>query len=393
MNHLFSQVIDRRGTNSLKWEVKEGELPMWVADMDFPTAPAITKAIERKAASGVYGYGIVPPAYRQAVSQWWARRYHWAMEEEWVLFCDGVIPALASLIRHLTQPGDKVLIQPPVYNNFAGCIVNTGRIVSGNDLVYQDGAYQIDWEDLERRLADPQVTLMILCNPHNPVGKFWDRETLERIGELCWQHHVVVISDEIHCDLTDPGCTYVPFASVSERCAQNCVVTVTPTKTFNLAGLQTASVVAPNPHLREKVKWGLETDKIDEPNSFAVEAAIAAYSQGEPWLEALRQYIWENKKAAQDFLEKKLPEVTLVSSQATYLLWLDCTSVTGKSKELAWFLRRETGLYLLPGSIYGGNGGHFLRMNIACPRTILEDGLERLYRGVSSYRSWPEATR
>ena len=230
--------------------------------------------------------------------------------------------------------------------------------------------------------------MMILCNPHNPVGKIWDRETLGRIGELCWKHHVVVISDEIHCDLTDPGCAYVPFASVSKHCRDNSVTCVAPTKAFNLAGLQTAAVAVPDPVLRHKVRRGLNTDEAAEPNAFAIDAAIAAFTEGEAWLDALRGYILENKKAAAEYIRGQIPQIEVVPSKATYLLWLHCSRMVGFAAEAAEYMREKTGLYLSAGNRFGAGGGDFLRMNIACPRAVLEDGLCRLKEGIAAYEEF-----
>jgi len=250
--------------------------------------------------------------------------------------------------------------------------------------VYQEETrqYVIDFEKLEKDLADPQTSLMILCNPHNPVGKIWDRESLARIGELCKKHHVIVVSDEIHCDLTAPGLSYVPFASVSDTCREISISLIAPTKTFNIAGLQTAAVVVPNPVLRHKMWRALNTDEVAEPNAFAIQAAIAAFTKGADWLDALREYIQENKRVVKRFLEKELPEITVVSMDVTYLLWLDCRAYTDNSEDLAHKIREKTGLYLSDGVEYGGDGARFLRMNVACPRTTLLDGLERLKRAL-----------
>ncbi len=308
------------------------------------------------------------------------------MERDWLIFCMGVVPAISSAVRKLTSVGENVLIQTPVYNIFFNSIRNNGRNVLESPLVYEKGVYSIDFQDLERKLADPQTTLMLLCNPHNPVGKIWDRETLGRIGELCARHHVIVLSDEIHCDLTDPGCEYVPFASVSQVCRDNSVTCMAPTKTFNLAGLQTAAVMVPHPVLRHKMYRGLNTDEVAEPNAFAVGAAVAAFTQGEEWLEEVREYLAENKRCVRRFVEQKLPMLRVVPSQATYLLWLDCSAVAEDAGDLAAFIRRETGLYLTEGEEYGVCGKSFIRMNPACPRERLMDGLERLEKGVELYR-------
>ena len=276
----FGTPVARRGMDSLKWDVAEGELPMWVADMDFQTAPEIRQALMERMAHGVFGYSVVPERWYDAYIQWWKTRHGYTMERDWLIFCTGVVPAISSIVRKLTTPAEKVLIQTPVYNIFFNSILNNGRQVLESPLRYDGEAYGIDFADLEEKLSDPQTTLMILCNPHNPVGKIWDAETLRRIGALCKKYNVVVVSDEIHCDLTDPGTGYVPFASVSEECRENSITCIAPTKAFNMAGLQTAAVSVHNPVLRHKVWRGLNTDEVAEPNAFAVEAAVAAFY---PW--------------------------------------------------------------------------------------------------------------
>lgn len=382
MKYNFDLPVNRRGTYSLKWDVPENELPMWVADMDFETAPEIREAIMRRASHGIFGYTAVPEEWYRAIGSWWQERYHFCMEKDWVIFCTGVVPAISSIVRKMTDVGEKIVLLTPVYNIFFNSIVNNGRYVLESALRYENGGYSIDLPDLEEKLADPQATMMIFCNPHNPIGKIWDRDTLEKVGELCEKYHVLVVSDEIHCDLTDPGREYLPFASVSESCRNNSITCIAPTKTFNLAGLQTAAVVVPDGSLRHKVWRGLNTDEVAEPNVFAATAAIAAWEKGAPWLEELRAYLFENKCAAAKFIQTQIPEVSLVRSEATYLLWLDCRKVTENDKKLAGFLRAETGLYLCAGSEYGKAGRGFLRMNIACTREVLEEGLTRLKRGI-----------
>lgn len=388
MTYDFDTPTERRNTNSLKWDVAEGELPMWVADMDFQTAPEIREAIMKRAEHGIFGYSVIPDAWYEAYIQWWKMRHGYTMERDWLIFCTGVVPAISSIVRKLTTPAEKVLIQTPVYNIFFNSILNNGRQVLESPLRYDGKEYRIDFADLEEKLSDPQTALMILCNPHNPTGKIWDRQTLEKIGALCSRHHVTVVSDEIHCDLTDPEESYVPFASVSETCRQISITCMAPTKAFNLAGLQTAAVSVPDEVLRHKVWRALNTDEAAEPNAFAVEAAVAAFTRGADWLDALRDYLYENKKLAEAYIEKEIPDVRAVASQATYLLWLDCSGLIGCGREAAGFLRRETGLYLSEGSQYGGNGADFLRMNIACPRAVLKDGLERLKNGLAAYSVW-----
>lgn len=383
----FDRLVDRRNTGSLKWDVAEGELPMWVADMDFLTAPCVREAIRARAEHGVFGYSIVPEEWYQAYIGWWRDRHGFTMEPEWLIFCTGVVPAISSMVRKLTTPAEKVLLMTPVYNIFFNSILNNGRQPLEGGLVYDGMSYRVDFEDLERKLADPQTTLMLLCNPHNPIGKIWDRETLARIGALCRKHHVVVISDEIHCDITAPGTEYVPFASVSEDCRDNSVTCIAPTKAFNIAGLQTAAVSIPNPVLRHKVWRGLNTDEVAEPNAFAVDAAIAAFTKGGEWLDALRAYLEDNKVFVREFIERELPQLHVVASEATYLLWVDLGREECSAEEAAEFIREKTGLYLSAGNPFGGDGGRFLRLNTACPRAVLEDGLARLKEGIQAWEA------
>ena len=387
MAYDFDQIVDRRGTGSLKWDVAEGELPMWVADMDFQTAPEIRQALAERLQHGVFGYGIIPDEWYEAYIGWWKERHGFTMEKDWLIFCTGVVPAISSMVRKLTTPAEKVLIQTPVYNIFFNSIYNNGCNVLQSPLAYNGKEYAIDFEDLEAKLADPQTTLMILCNPHNPVGKIWDRETLARIGTLCQKHHVIVISDEIHCDLTEPGKSYIPFASVSEACRNNSITCIAPTKAFNMAGMQTAAVSVPNPVLRHKVWRGLNTDEIAEPNAFAVPAAVAAFTKGGAWLDALRAYVQQSKERVVQFVAQELPQLSVVPSEATYLLWLDCGKLGGDGAKIAQVIRRETGLYLSDGDQYGGNGNQFLRMNLACPHSVVEDGLRRLKAGILAYQA------
>lgn len=386
----FDQLIDRRSSNSLKWDVKEIELPMWVADMDFQTAPEIRQALARRVEHGIFGYSIIPDEWYLAYQNWWKRRHQFLIEKQWLMFVTGVVPAISSAVRKLTTPGENILIQTPVYNIFFNSILNNGRNVLESPLKYRDGVYEIDFGDLEEKLADSQTTMMILCNPHNPVGKIWDRETLARIGALCRKHHVIVLSDEIHCDLTVPGKEYIPFASVSEDCRENSITCIAPTKTFNLAGLQTAAIMVPGEAFRNKMYRAINTDEVAEPNAFAVQAAVAAFSEGEAWLDALRTYLEENRRFAKRWLEERVPKIRLVDAEATYLLWLDCRALRGDASDFAGHLRETTGLYVSEGAQYGKCGAEFLRMNIACPRKTLEDGLKRLEEGAVIYEEWSQ---
>ena len=383
----FNRVTDRRGTCSEKWNVQENELPMWVADMDFPTAPCIRKAVEKRAAHGIFGYSCIPEKWHEAYKNWWGKHHGLDIAREELIFVSGVIPALSVAVRNFTAPSDRIVIQTPVYNHFFNCICDNGREALENPLLYRGGKYEMDFEDLERKLSDPRATMMILCNPQNPVGKIWSREDLARIGSLCRKHGVLVFSDEIHCDLTAPGRGYVPFASVDETCRMNSITALAPTKAFNIAGMHSAAALVPEEGLRQRMSRAVRTEDAAEPNAFSVDAATAAFSdEGWEWLTALRDYIDENKKTVYAFLRQELPDVYAVPQDATYLMWLDTGRYSDNSGELQQFIRKQTGLFVNAGTIYGGNGDRFLRLNVACPRPLLDDGLERLKRGLETLR-------
>ncbi len=394
MEYDFDQTINRRGTSSVKWKVGENELPMWVADMDFPAAPEIRAAIQKEMDHGVFGYTDLPEEWYSSITDWWQARHGLAIKRDWLMFCTGVLPAVCSSIRRLSAPGENVLLMTPVYNAFFHCIESNGRKVSESRMIYdrKTASYRIDWKDLERKLADPQTNLMILCSPHNPIGKIWEKETLARIGELCAANGVVVIADEIHCDLTEPGQSYIPFASVSDTCRDNCIMCIAPTKAFNLAGLQTAAVAVPDPFLRHRVQAAMDHDGVTHANTFAVPAAIAAFTEGGPWLDALNAYVSDNRRQVAEYIRQEIPQIQMVPSAATYLLWLDCTDLSFGRENIGDFIRRETGLFLCDGSIYGEAGTGFLRMNIACPRSTVKEGLRRLKAGIEAYAASPSLT-
>ena len=378
MTYDFDTVNDRRSEFSMKWDVNDGELPMWVADMDFKTAPEITEAIVKRAEHGIFGYTDVPARWKNAVISWYKKRHSLTIEYDSLMFSTGVVAAISSIVRKLTTPNENVVLLTPVYNMFFNSIINNGCRALECPLIYDGEKYEINWTDFEEKLSDKQTTLFILCNPHNPTGVIWDRETLAKIGALCKKYHVTVISDEIHCDITDPGYDYVPFASVNDECKYNSITCIAPTKTFNLAGLQTSAVYVPDEYLFHKVWRALNTDEVAEPNVFAMTASIAAYEHGEKWLDELREYLYLNKKAVRGFIEKEIPEINIVNSHATYLLWLDCSKICENTDALADDIRAKTGLYLSKGSAFGKGGEAFLRMNTACPKRTLDDGLNRL---------------
>ena len=378
MQYNFDNPPSRRGSLCYKWDCKPNELPMWIADMDFEAAPEIRAALQKRLDHGIFGYDDMGEDWYQAYIGWWRERHGLVMERENLIFSAGVVPSISSLVRKLTTPNENVLIQTPVYNIFFNSIVNNGCRVLESPLVRAGEEWGIDFADLERKLADPQTSLMILCNPHNPVGRIWSREELARIGALCRKHRVTVISDEIHCDITAPGKGYVPFAAVDETCREISLSCIAPTKCFNLAGMHSSAVYAADPVLRHKAWRALNTDEVAEPGTFACPAAVAAFTQGGPWLDALRDYVWENKRLVRDFVARELPGLRVPVSDATYLIWADVSARTDNVKDFAARLRAGTGLWVTPGTAYGASGEGFFRMNLACPRSTVEDALARL---------------
>lgn len=387
MKYNFDKRTDRRHSASLKWDVLDQELPMWVADMDFEAAPEIVEALQSRVHHKIFGYNTIPNEYFRSIQIWWKERHQVHYETEWMMFCTGVVPAISSIVRKLTKVNENVLIQAPVYNIFYNSILNNGRHVISNDLLYEHGEYDINFEDLEKKLSDPQTTLMILCNPHNPIGKIWDKDRLVRIGKLCSKYHVVVLSDEIHCDVVTPSKCYVPFASASFENKMNSITCVAPTKAFNLAGLQTSCIIVPNEHLRSMVWRGINTDEVAEPNSFSIVASIAAFEKGKQWLQEMCMYVECNKQKAISFIQNELPLLHVVESEATYLLWIDCSCVCEDDVTFVEYIREHTGLYVSNGSEYGQCGKAFIRMNIACPSLRMLEGLKRLKQGVMSYKN------
>lgn len=371
----FESVIDRNNTNSLKWDLFDDDLPMWVADMDFKVAPQIQEAILKRANHPVYGYTIVPDELFDAYVNWWDSRYDLKMLKEDMVYSVGVMPSISSMIRCLTEENDEILIHSPVYHVFFYVIEDNNRKVLENQLIYENGEYSIDFDDLDEKLS--RVKLMILCNPHNPVGKIWSEEDLVRIGELCKKHDVILISDEIHCDLTDPGVKYNPFEA--EDYVIRCL---SPSKSFNIAGFQSSVVHTTNNELLDRIKTQMHVDNSDSCNVFAASAVIAAYGESEEWLDELREVLYRNKQIVRDYLAEELPVVRMVECDATYLLWLDCSALNVASKVLSEFLRQNQGLFLSAGVDFGRNGDNFLRMNIACPKKLLRDGLDKFKVGV-----------
>ena len=396
MKYNFDSIIDRKNTNSLKWDLFDDEYPMWVADMDFYAAPLIYESVNRKAEHGVYAYSFVNDAVFDSYINWW-KRYGLSMKRDELLFATGVMPSITSIIRAFTDEGDNVLIQTPVYHVFFYVILDNNRNVVENQLIYNpessdvENAYTIDFEDLEEKFKDPKTRIMLLCSPHNPIGKVWDKETLEKIAALAIEYDVMVVSDEIHCDLTDPDLMYIPFASLDDDLSKNSITCISPSKTFNIAGLQSSAVFTKNKEFYEILEKQLAIDCFNHPNIFSIDATIAAY-KSEDWLNRLKEVLFKNKGMVKDFINHEIPEIKLVPSNATYLLWLDCSELNQKNHDDAFstilsdFLREEVGLFLSPGVQFGQNGDDFLRMNIACPEDLLIEGLNALKEGVIKFK-------
>ncbi len=379
MKYNFDEIIPRRGSNSYKWDSATDEevLPMWVADMDFRTAPPVIETLTRRVQHGIFGYTRVPDAYYRAVTDWFARRHKWQIEKPWIVYTTGVVPALSAILKALTVPGDRIIIQTPVYNCFFSTIRNNGCEIVASPLLREGNTYHIDFDDLERKAADEKTKIFILCNPHNPVGRIWTREELTRIGEICLRHHVFVIADEIHCELVRPGLTYTPFASLGEDFLQHSATCVSPSKAFNLAGLQIANIIIADGETRTKVSKAISLNEIGSVNPFGVDGLIAAYNEGGEWLDQLNIYLHENYRYMKEFCETRLPQFPIADLEGTYLVWMDCSVLGKNSEELEHLLINNGKLWLNAGMMYGSGGEGFMRWNIACPRSLLKKGLER----------------
>ena len=380
MDFNFDEIISRKHTSSVKWDMSaiEDVLPMWVADMDFKTAPAITAALAKRVQHGIFGYTITPPAFYEAIIQWWQVRHGFQLLQDWIIPVSGIIPALSLIIRAFTKPGDKIIVQSPVYNHFFISIENCGCTALCNNLVYENGEYAIDFDDLEKKAADPTAKLLLLCNPHNPVGRVWTKKELIKTSEICRRHNVLVVSDEIHSDIVYDGFTHIPFASINEDAQLHSITCASPSKTFNLAGVQVAYMISANEDYRKKLQALLNEQDTTFLNVFASEALIAAYNHGAEWLHALKQYLYANYQYLTAFINSELPQLKVLPLQATYLVWIDCTALQQSSESIAQVLLNDHKLWVNAGTMYGANGEGFLRLNIATPGALLEEGLSKL---------------
>lgn len=376
---IFDELTERRGTGSYKWDSydNDGLIPMWVADMDFRTAPAVTEAVVKRAEQGIFGYTLVGEEYYSAVRDWFAKRHQWHIDTDMLIYTSGVVPAVSAIIKAMTQPGDKVIVQTPAYNCFFSSIRNNGCELSANALIRQaDHSYSLDFDDLEERAADPAAKVLILCNPHNPTGRIWTPEELRRVADICRRNRVFVIADEIHCELTYEGAEYTPFATVCGEGLPHAVC-VSPSKAFNIAGLQIANIIASDADVRARIDRAINDNEVCDVNPFGVAATVAAYRHGGEWLDELREYLHDNHLVVKEFFATRLPEYTITPLQSTYLVWIDCRH-TGIGSERLSAMLIAAGVALSPGSIYGVDG--FMRLNIACPRQRLTEGLERIYK-------------
>lgn len=384
MKYDFDEIIDRRNTNSSKWDTSEEKdiLPMWVADMDFKTAKPIIKALEKRVQHGIFGYASIPDTYYEAEVCWWDKRHNFKIKKQWIEVTTGVIPSLSAVVQAFTEPGDKVLIQSPVYNYFNTSIINNKCDVVLNELKYNGVKYETDFEDFEKKASDEKVKIFILCNPHNPVGRVWSKDELKKLGEICLKHNVLVLVDEIHRDLVYKGNRHIPFASLGKEFLMNSITCTAPSKTFNIAGLKTSNIIVANDEYRKKVNRSLNDNEVVEPNVFGIEALIAAYTEGEEWLDQLLDYLEGNRDYLISFINERLQDLTVMIPEATYLLWIDCRSLGLSSKELYKKILEEGQLRISDGQTYGEAGDGYIRINIACSRSLLIEGLERLEKAL-----------
>lgn len=387
MKYNFDEIIPRRNTNSVKWDeaAQDDIIPLWVADMDFRVLPQITEALRQRVDHGVFGYTHVPDSYYESVIRWFEDRHGLqGVKPSDIIYTSGVVPAISAIVRGLTLPGDKVLVQTPVYNCFFSSIRNQGCLVEENHLVYKNNTYVVDWDDFERKCADSRVRIFLLCNPHNPAGRVWKKEELQRMGEICQKYDVFVISDEIHCELVMPGNDYTPFASLSDDFLKNSATCVAPTKAFNIAGLQIANIIVKDRTKRERIDRAINIHEVCDVNPFGVIATEAAYTEeGAEWLRQLNTYLFANYRFLCDFFSKHFPSLEVVNLEGTYLVWVDCSSLGKSSTEIANNLYRH-GVWMNDGVMYGESQGAFIRINIACPRKILEEGLLRMEKALHS---------
>lgn len=387
MKYNFDEIINRENTASVKYDLrkdifeKEDVIPMWVADMDFKTPDFIIKAIKDRANHEVFGYSFRPESYFQSIANWLKRRHNWEISKDWISFSPGIVPAVNMAILAFTEPNDKIIIQPPVYFPFFSAIKNNNRTIVENPLKLKNGRYCFDFNDLEKKLTDAKI--LILSNPHNPGGSVWTKDELKRLGEMCLENNVLIMSDEIHADLVFKDFKFTPLASISKNIADSTVTFVAPSKTFNMAALSTSSVIASNKELKEKYDKVLDAIHVGLGNVFGTVASEAAYSYGDEWLDQLMDYLSVNLDFTQEFLNEKIPQIKMIRPEGTYLVWLNCSELNLKEKDLKEFMIKDAGLGFNDGQMFGTGGEGYMRMNIACPKQTLLDALISLEKAVS----------
>lgn len=373
------EFVNRKNTNSVKWDsVPEDVLPLWVADMDFPSPPKVIEALVSRAQHGVYGYTVIPDSYYDAIINWMKKRHNWEIKKEWIIITPGVVSALYYIVQTFTSEDDSVLVQQPVYNPFFNVVKNNNRNLVLSPLLLKDNHYEIDFLELEEKIIKHQVKLFILCSPHNPVGRVWTKEELTNIAEICLKHNVLLAVDEIHHDLVYKGYKHIPLASLKKEYSNICITCTAPSKTFNLAGLHTSNIIIENKELREKLRKFLKKLGGTHPSIFGMLACEVAYQTGEAWLEEVLVYLEENKNYVFKYIEENLPLIKVIKPEATYLMWLDCRKLNLSNNELLNFFLHEAKLYLNHGYVYGDEGSGFVRLNIGCHRSTLEQALEQL---------------
>ena len=387
MEYDFSIPTDRRDTDSYKWDsAPEADIiPLWVADMDFETFPAITEALQRRVAHGIFGYTRVPEAYYEAVCRWFKKRHGWHINRDDIIYTSGVVPAVSAVIKALTLPGDQVIVQGPVYNCFFSSIRNNGCEMVSNSLIYnkEELRYEIDFDDLERKLKHERARLMLLCNPHNPGGRVWTRDELTRVAELCRKYGVRVVSDEIHCELTLYDNEYVPFGSLPDELSRGSITCCSPSKAFNTAGLQIANIVCRDAEVRNRINRAININEVCDVNPFGVIALQAAYSdEGYEWLTQLRKYISANYDLLLERFARELPKCKVMRMEGTYLAWIDCSELHIPSDEIEKMLMHENKVWVNAGSMYGAEGAAFIRINMACTSELLNEGITRIVNGL-----------
>ncbi|MBE0661810.1 MAG: putative C-S lyase [Bacteroidales bacterium] len=384
MTYNFDEIVPRHNTSCVKYDLLDhffgsaDLIPLWVADMDFKTPDFVVNAVKERASHEIYGYSIRPPSYEEAIINWFKRRHNWEIKKQWMAFSPGVVPAMNMIVMGFTEPGDEIIVQPPVYFPFFSAVENNKRTLVHNQLKYTNRRYYFDLGDLESKITS-RTKMLLLCNPHNPVGRAWTKDELNQLASICLKQNILILSDEIHADLAIPPYKHMVMASLSEEIANQTITTVAPSKTFNLAGMATSAVIISNPELKKKYDKILDQVHVGLGNLFGNVATEAAYTHGDDWLDQMLEYVKDNCRFVIDYLETFLPQIKPIPLEATYLLWLDCRNLGfGSDEKLKEFMIQKAGLAMSEGASFGPGGEGFMRMNLACPRAVIVKALEQL---------------